>query len=183
VLAVGSLNERKNLDRLLEAWRLARPGLGDVDLVLVGGEGDAFRKVHFDHLPENVRFTGRVGDRDLTALYSSAAAYVTPSLYEGFGLTPLEAMACGAPVVASNTGALPEVVGEAGILVDPFQVEEIAGAILRVVEDSALRTALVQRGFERARGYPWERTAEEIWTSVSETDPYKELRLSSAYDR
>jgi glycosyltransferase involved in cell wall biosynthesis len=183
VLAVGSLNQRKNLGRLLEAWKLAGPGLEDADLVLVGGEGEAFRKVHFDPLPRNVRFTGRVGDSDLAALYSAAAVYVMPSLYEGFGLTLLEAMACGVPVVAANAGALPEVVEEAGILIDPFQVEEIAGAILKVVEDSALRAALVQRGFERARGYTWERTAENIWTSIIEVDPYKELRLSSAYDR
>lgn len=183
VLAVGSLNERKNLLRLIRAWKRMGRSFRDADLVVVGEEGHAFRKVHFDLLPENVRFIGRVDDRDLAALYSSALAYVMPSLYEGFGLTLLEAMACGVPVIASNTTALPEVIGDAGILIDPHNVDEIGQAILTIIEDSALREDLIRRGFERVKQYPWEKTAESIWTSISQIYPYMELNMFSAYER
>jgi glycosyltransferase involved in cell wall biosynthesis len=183
VLAVGSLNKRKNLLRLVEAWGLMGPSLRDADLVVVGDEGSAFRKVHFNLLADNVRFIGRVEDQDLAALYSSALVYVMPSLYEGFGLTLLEAMACGAPVIASNTTALPEVVGDAGILIDPHNVEEIGLAISRIVEDSALREDLILKGLERVKEYTWDRTAESIWTSILQAHPYKELNMFSAYDR
>jgi len=101
-------------------------------------------------------------------LYSGALAFVYPSLYEGFGLPPLEAMACGTPVLTSNVTSLPEVVGDAGLLVDPYNVEAIAHGIRRLVEDSALREELKRKGLERAKQFTWERTAELTWAVLEE---------------
>jgi glycosyltransferase involved in cell wall biosynthesis len=112
--------------------------------------------------------TGRVADELLPTLYSGALAFVYPSLYEGFGLPPLEAMACGTPVLTSNVTSLPEVVGDAGLLVDPYNVEAIAHGIRRLVEDSALREELKRKGLERAKQFTWERTAELTWAVLEE---------------
>jgi glycosyltransferase involved in cell wall biosynthesis len=112
-------------------------------------------------LQEQVTFTGYVPDEDLPALYNAAELFVFPSLYEGFGLPVLEAMACGAPVVTSNTSSLPEVAGDAAILVDPYDVNAIAQAMRQVLEDPALAEALRQKGLERAKLFTWEKTARQ----------------------
>ena len=106
-------------------------------------------------------FTGYIPDEDLPAIYSGADLFVFPSLYEGFGLPPLEAMACGTPVVCSNAASLPEVVGDAAIMVDPYDVEGLAQAMRRVLADRDLQEDLRQRGLERAKLFSWEKTARE----------------------
>ena len=132
VLSVGSLQPRKNLPRLLEAWRRLPVVDWDLSLVLVGATGQTFRSVQLAGDAPNVEFAGYVSDQDLAAVYTGAAMFVFPSLYEGFGLPVLEAMACGTPVVCSSATALPEVVGDAGILVDPYDPDSIADGIRRM---------------------------------------------------
>jgi glycosyltransferase involved in cell wall biosynthesis len=110
-----------------------------------------------------------VDDVDLPALYSGALAFVFPSLCEGFGLPPLEAMACGTPVVVSNTSSLPEICGDAAVLVEPLDVDSIADGIRRLVESSTLRDELRRRGMEHVRQFTWERTAEATWHVFEQT--------------
>ncbi|MBC7260731.1 MAG: glycosyltransferase family 4 protein, partial [Chloroflexi bacterium] len=165
ILFVGSVEERKNLRRLLQACaRLWREG--EVrPLVVVGPHKWKYRRilqtVEELGISEHVIFTGYVPDEALPALYSGADLFVFPSLYEGFGLPPLEAIACGTPVVCSNTSSLPEVVGDAALMVDPYDVEALAEAMHRVLSDTALREELRQKGLARAKMFTWERAARE----------------------
>ena len=163
ILMVASLQPRKNLARLLQAWELAQKALDGTELVLAGGGGRQFTGTGIDRLPDRVRLTGYVDDADLPALYSGALAFVYPSICEGFGLPPLEAMACGAAVVASNSSSLPEVVGDNAVLVDPCNVDAIADGIRRVVTDDGLRESLGRRGPAHARQFTWQRTVEATW--------------------
>ena len=162
-LVVGSLEPRKNLDRLFQAWKLSRAAKNGYHLIVVGAGGRMFRNPDYDPLPENVLLAGMLGDQELVSLYAGARAFILPSLYEGFGLTVLEAMACGAPVVASNTGAIPETAGEAAIYFNPLETEDIAQAIDQVTGDSELINLLRKKGFERVKDYTWSRTANQIW--------------------
>jgi len=109
-----------------------------------------------------VRFLGFVPDATLAVLYRLAAVFVFPSLYEGFGLPPLEAMACGTPVLTSRISSLPEVVGDGALLIDPYSEEEIAGGIARILDDEDLRRRLVERGLERAASFSWQRSVRQI---------------------
>ncbi|HXF96316.1 MAG TPA: glycosyltransferase family 1 protein [Gemmatimonadales bacterium] len=167
VLTVGSREPRKNLPRLLEALRLlrSRAGMDDVTLVHAGPEGwladDLPAMVRRLGLTDAVRFLGYVSREDLVVLYGMARLLAYPSLYEGFGLPVVEAMACGCPVLTSNVSALPEVTGDAGWLVDPGSVEEIAEGIAALWSDAELRRTLAARGRARARCFSWERTARE----------------------
>jgi len=164
ILCVGSLEPRKNLRRLIEAWARVQPLLGaDVELVIAGARGSSrvFDSVRLDPLPPQVHFTGYVSDEQLPALYCGALALVYPSLYEGFGLPPLEAMACGTPVVTSNGTSLAEVAADVAVMVDPEDVDSIADGIRRVASSSALREELRRRGLERASRNTWERTAQQ----------------------
>lgn len=158
----------KNLPRLLQGF--ARSGLqNDVRLVLTGApEAVLSQQITALRLQDRVVYAGQLSDADLVAYYRGALALVCPSLHEGSGLPPLEAMACGTPVVASNRTALPEVVGDAAVLVDPYNVEAIARGIQRVVEDSALRQALYHQGLARARQFTWEQTAAQVWQVLQE---------------
>jgi glycosyltransferase involved in cell wall biosynthesis len=167
-LFVGNLEPRKNLPRLIEAFGLLRRhGLAPADLpqlVLAGTRGwlssGIFRAAAGQGLEApDIVFTGYVPPADLPALYAGAACFVFPSLYEGFGLPVLEAMACGTPVVASTASSLPEVAGDAALLVDPHDVEGLAGALRRLWGDAELRADLRERGLQRATLYSWERTA------------------------
>ncbi len=165
-LSVGTLEPRKNLDLLVDAYLAARDlGKFETPLVIVGALGwkmDPFMKRVTDpQISNHVRILGFVPDRDLAALYRGAFAFAYLSLYEGFGFPPLEAMACGAPVIASNTSSLPEVVGDAGILVNPTSVKEIVEALLAVLENQDLREKLRQQGLRRAREFTWNRTAHQ----------------------
>jgi len=166
LLYVGTFENRKNLPRVLEAFsRVENEYPKSVQLVLVGssrlrGE-EAREKLRTVALGENVRAVGYVSRTDLPFLYSGALAFLFPTLYEGFGLPVLEAMACGAAVITSNVTSLPEIAGDAALLVDPFDVDSIAQAILQLLEDPELRTEYVRRGFRRAGEFSWERSARE----------------------
>lgn len=162
-LYVGTIEPRKNLERLLTAWssmvREETP-----DLVIAGRRGwktDAFERAVVQS-PSRARIhtPGYVEQKDLPAVLSAATAFVWPSLVEGFGLPPLEAMACGAPVLTSNTSSLPETAGDAAILVCPTDTEAIAEALCRLSEDEALRLSLRAKGLARAAQFTWARTAE-----------------------
>jgi glycosyltransferase involved in cell wall biosynthesis len=167
ILYTGNIKPHKNVDRLIEAYSiLRRRGIGDVKLLVIGDEISKYpnlrRLVHRHQLHSHVRFFGFVPDATLAALYRLASVFVFPSLYEGFGLPPLEAMAAGTPVVTSNVSSLPEVVGDAALLIDPMDPGAIADAIARVLTDSTLRAALVQRGFDRIKAFSWERSVDRI---------------------
>lgn len=164
ILAVGNLQPRKNLGRLIEAFAaLRRDGRIAHRLALVGKglwkESEVFGTIREHGLQEEVIATGYIPDADLPAIYSGADAFVYPSLYEGFGLPPVEAMACGAPVITSNTSALPEVVGDAAITVTPTDTGAIAAALERVLGDEGLRRELRARGYERVARFTWRETA------------------------
>jgi glycosyltransferase involved in cell wall biosynthesis len=185
VLHVGTIQPRKNLERLLEAFarllvlssRLGRvaegvlkPRCTETDgkpqLVLAGKRGwlydRIFRRVEEMGLGDRVLFTGYVPQEDLPALMSGARMLAMPSLYEGFGLPVVEAMACGTPVVCSNASSLPEVAGDVALLVDPLNVEAWAEAMGRLLEDQALRAELIARGLQRARHFSWGRCARQV---------------------
>jgi glycosyltransferase involved in cell wall biosynthesis len=164
LLCVGSLEPRKNLGRLLEAWARVLPLMPDeMTLVVAGARGNkkVFGDCRIDTLPPRVHFTGYVSDEHLPSLYSGAVALIYPSLYEGFGLPPLESMACGVPVVTSNGSSLPEVVGEEAVLVDPKDVDSIAGGILRVTSQQSDPRAWRERVRRQAGKFSWDGSAQK----------------------
>ncbi len=167
LLYVGTLQPRKNLARMVEAFErlCSRPQMADVQLVLAGKQGwlyDAlFAQVSRAGLGDRVVFPGYIPDKDLPALLSAATAFVFPSLYEGFGLPVLEAGGCGVPVITSNTSSLPEVAGDAALLVDPHDVDAIAEAMYRIVTDRELAAELARRGHENVKRFSWEKCASE----------------------
>lgn len=167
ILFVGTFEPRKNIPGLLDAYHLLRADLPDAPpLVMVGRRGwlyeDIFARVEALHLADHILWLENAPQSDLPALYNGAAALALPSHYEGFGLTALEAMACGTPPVASNRSSVPEVVGNAGLLVDPDSPGEISAALRQVLSDSALRERLRAAGLERAAGFTWQKTAEVV---------------------
>ncbi len=160
VLAAGTLEPRKNLERLLAAWDALEPGVRDAhDLVLVGPTGWEADAILARASSAGVRVAGFVSDEELAALYAGCAVFCYPSLYEGFGLPVLEAMCAGAPVVTSNISSLPEVAGGAALLVDPLSSEAIARGLASLLTDAAERTRLAAAGRARAAQFSWERTA------------------------
>ena len=166
ILALGNLQPRKNLRRLVAAYALLRHQYGiRQQLVLAGRplwrEGAIYRAIERHGLVGDVVTTGYIAEADLPALYSAADIFVYPSLYEGFGLPPLEAMACGTPVIAGATSSLPEVVGEAALLVKPTDVAALAAAIARLLLDDELRRHLGAAGRARAARFSWETTARQ----------------------
>ena len=168
ILTVGSIQPRKNLHRLLSAYSLlrrTRPEVKLPKLLLVGKcawlYDETLRAIKELEVSDLVVLTGYVPEADLPALYSGARCFVYPSYFEGFGLPPLEAMQCGTPVIVGNRTSLPEVVGDAALLVDPFSVESIAAAIENLIRDSDLCTTLRVKGLERARLFDWRETARQ----------------------
>ena len=165
ILFVGTLQPRKNLIRLMEAFSNIQYPISNIQLVIAGKKGwlyrEIFRRVKELGLEGSALFPGYIAAGDLPALLSGAHLFVFPSLYEGFGLPVLEALACGTPVVCSNVSSLPEVAGDAAVLVDPLDVEGLAAALERVLSDEALQARLIERGFERVRKFSWERCARE----------------------
>ncbi|MDQ3916917.1 MAG: glycosyltransferase family 4 protein [Acidobacteriota bacterium] len=166
VLAVGSIQPRKNLARLVRAYALLRRERGRSNLpqlVLVGKRawlyGETLRAIEEEGAGDSVILTGYVSEADLPALYTGALCFAYPSYFEGFGLPPLEAMSCGAPVLAGARTSLPEVVGDAGLLADPFDEGALARALARLIDDDALRAELRARGLRRARSFDWRDTA------------------------
>jgi len=163
LFSLGRLNRRKNLARLLMAYRALRAdGIRDVPLVVAGkpdyGARDLRAAAGFEAF-EGIHWVGLIPDDDLPAFYAGARCFVYPSLFEGFGLPLLEAMASECPVISSDRAALPELVGDAGLLVDPERVEAIAEAMRRVLTDASLRTELRERGLRRSRQFTWQETA------------------------
>jgi glycosyltransferase involved in cell wall biosynthesis len=163
VLYAGNIKPHKNLVRLIEAFdELRHTGFEDLKLLIIGDEISRLpalrRAVHKYKLHKHVRFLGFVPDDTLAILYRLAAVFVFPSLYEGFGLPPLEAMACGTPVVTSNVSSLPEITGDAAVLVDPYEVSSIVEGVRRVLTDPALAADLRRKGVIRAREFSWERS-------------------------
>jgi glycosyltransferase involved in cell wall biosynthesis len=176
VFYAGNVKPHKNLERLIDAFHLVRQrGLDRLKLVLIGDEISKYaslrRAVHHYQLHKYVRFLGYLPEETLAVMYRLAGVFVFPSLYEGFGLPPLEAMASGTPVVTSNVSSLPEVAGDAAVLVDPYDPEAIAGGIYRVLTDEHLRRSLRTRGLARAHQFSWEASARrvrEIYGEVAE---------------
>ena len=165
ILYVGSLKPLKNIPTLIKAYyKLRKQGL-EYKLVITGKKRwkyrEIFKLINKLNLQKDVIFTGYVPREDLPALYNAADLFVSPSLYEGFGLPPLEAMACGTPVITSNTSSLPEVVGDAGIMVDPYDVDGLAKAMYEVLTNDGLREELRKRGLKRAKLFNWKKCAEE----------------------
>ncbi|HLG53754.1 MAG TPA: glycosyltransferase family 1 protein [Vicinamibacterales bacterium] len=163
VLYVGNIKPHKNLVRLIEAFaELRRGDLEDLKLLIIGDEISKLpalrRAVHRHKLHKHVRFLGYLPDDQLAVLYRLASVFVFPSLYEGFGLPPLEAMASGTPVVTSNVSSLPEVVGDAAVLVDPYDVDSIVDGLRQVLTDPARAAEMRRRGLDRAREFSWERS-------------------------
>ena len=180
LLYVGTEQPRKNLDGLLGAFSKLKSqgGFKDLKLVKVGGPGvPEFRKatlraVERLGLSEDVVFTGYVAEEELPAYYSGAECFILPSFYEGFGFPPLEAMACGCPAIVSNVASLPEVVGDAALLVDPNDTDNLVGALRLILTDGGLRQQLVSRGLERASQFTWEKAAREtlgVYATVTQS--------------
>lgn len=164
ILTVGTLEPRKNLGRAIAAYQaLPETVRREIPLVIAGQQGwlNAALEETLARFkgPGTIRILGFVEDQHLNALYSGAQVFLYPSIYEGFGLPPLEAMASGTPVVAGNQSSLPEVIGDAGLLVDPFSVDGIADGLLQLIENQTLRTQLREQGLRRAGLFTWERTA------------------------
>lgn len=164
LLYVGTIEPRKNLIRLLKAYSLLKREQGIVhQLVLGGGRGWESEEIYrtAEGL-DGVILTGYLSSEEKNSLYQNAAAFVSPSLYEGFGIPPLEAMELGCPVVCSNAASLPEVVGEAARLVDPLDEADIARGIWDVLSDSGYASRLVERGYEQAKKFTWETSAKKL---------------------
>lgn len=162
ILAVGAISPRKNIEGLFQAWAMVAPTLHDVELVVVGQAGLSFSRHSLSEVPSRTTLLGRVSDADLVALYNAAIAFIYPSLYEGFGLPPLEAMACGCPVVCSDNTSLPEAVGDAALLVDPFDTQSIADGLAQIIGDSMMRESLRDKGWKRASLFHWDKTTAGI---------------------
>jgi len=180
VLAVGTIQPRKNYVRLIQAfaqvmgqwWQIGPEWLGDVNLVISGGTGWLFDAIFAEvtrlGLQARVKFTGFVDDADLPALYSAAAVFAYVPRYEGFGLPVLEAMACGVPVIGSNVSSIPEVVGDAGLLVDPLDVDAIAAGLIGLLKDASARDAYRRAGLQRAAQFTWESAARQLLSIYAE---------------
>ena len=165
ILSVGTLQPRKNYEMLIRAFRPVVESF-DHQLVIVGGLGWMYeqiqREVERQGLGQDVKLIGSVDDRDLPVLYSQASLFVFPSLYEGFGLPILEAMACGVPVISSDASSLPEVAGDAGLLVAPKDQELWTESIIQLLNDSTRRTKMVAAGYLQARKFSWSKAAEQV---------------------
>lgn len=166
IFTIGTLQPRKNLSRLIDAYSRSTLPSRNIRLAIAGKKGwlydDLFRQVEQIELSDRVLFLGYVPDEDKAALLSGACAFVFPSLYEGFGFPVIEAMACGVPVVCSNTSSLPEVAGHAALLIDPLDVDAIAAALNRIVSESDLRQTLIERGYTQARRFTWKACARAV---------------------
>lgn len=167
ILFVGSIQPRKNLEGLMRAWHPVKDKFKDTWLVVVGAAGSVFRSVKF-FAEERIRFLNYVSENELPALYANAELFVLPSFDEGFGLPALEAMACGTPVIVSNGGALPEVVGDAGLIFSLDKPDTLAESMEKCLSDENLRMLLIEKGLARAKRFSWQNTADLIWKTLNE---------------
>ena len=167
LLYIGTLQPRKNIGRIVSAFRQIADEFPHVSLVLAGGKGWLFDQIAAEiahlKLQNRIILPGYIPEVDKAALLSGATAFVFPSLYEGFGLPALEAMACGTPVLTSNTSSMPEVAGNAAVFVSPTDTGEISQGMRKLLTDSNLRTTLIQRGFRQAKKFSWDVTGRRIW--------------------
>jgi glycosyltransferase involved in cell wall biosynthesis len=162
ILFVGSLEPRKNLKMLLKTWQ--KGGFDGATLAVAGATGPLFQKYDLDSIPKGVRLLGRVKDDLLPALYSGATGFVYGSIYEGFGLPPLEALACGCPIAVSDIPPHREVCGETAIYFDPFSPEDLSSRLENLLRlDRSERASLAEQGIRRAALYRWETAAAETW--------------------
>ena len=169
ILSVATFDPRKNLHMLIRSFAqlIASEKIKDLSLVLTGRLGWNYRKIfqEIENTPLEIRnkiiMTGYVADADLSPLYTGALAFVYPSIYEGFGLPPLEAMQCGVPVITSNTSSLPEVVGDAGIMIEPDDVVGLSGAIYKIYRSESFREKMAGRSRERAKLFLWEKCVDQ----------------------
>lgn len=168
ILFVGSLEPRKNLKALLQAWNQIQQDFEDTWLVVAGAQGNVHRSIDLSSDVQRVLFLGYVEEEALPGLYANAVLFVFPSLDEGFGLPALEAMACGTPVLASNGGALPEIVGSSGLVFDLSDPAALAASMRRCLQESELRFALKEQGLAHAREYSWQKSADLIWNTLNE---------------
>lgn len=171
ILALGSIEPRKNLARLLGAWGQVHGSIPpDIWLVVAGGTGNSaiFKSAQTNTLPPRVHLTGHVDDEILPGLIAGAVGLAYPSLYEGFGLPALEAMASGVPVLVGNCDALREVVGNAAIFVDPYRKETISEGLMQMAEDEALTLRLRNEGILRARQFSWDLAAHTTWNVLQQ---------------
>jgi len=175
LLYLGTLQPRKNLIRLIEAFQAACQSTQNrtLKLVIAGKKGwlfdEIFNRTKELNLAGQVVFPGYVDEADKAGLLSGAMAYVFPSLYEGFGLPVLEAMACGAPVLTSHNSSLPEVAGEAALLVDPHRVDAIAAGLEQLITDASRRQELARKGYQQIRNFSWAQSAAQVWQIIQKT--------------
>ncbi|HEX3046279.1 MAG TPA: glycosyltransferase family 1 protein, partial [Bacillota bacterium] len=167
ILYIGGLNPRKNVAELIYAYsKIHRELLGRQKLLIIGPEGKhrecLQRLTESLSLTDSVLFPGFIKSEDLPLFYNSADLFVYPSLYEGFGLPPIEAMACGTPVVCSNVSSLPEIVGDAALQVNPYDTLALAEAMIKVLSNSTLRQSLIQKGLKRSKLYNWDQIARQM---------------------
>jgi glycosyltransferase involved in cell wall biosynthesis len=168
---IGTLHPRKNIYRLMQAFEAFKQEVpNDLKLLLVGWEMYRTDELHQLHATlackEDIIFTGRVKNAEIHGLISASMCMTFVPYFEGFGIPPIEAMSCRVPVIASNITSIPEVVGDAGIQVDPYSVEEIKNAMVRIYTDKELRETLIKRGAERIKLFTWERTSQLYWQSI-----------------
>lgn len=175
VLGVGTLEPRKNFSTLIKSFVLVKRKFPDYKLVIVGKPGwryqELAREVKKYDLINEVIFTGYMKDLDLHHVYQAAAVFVFPSLYEGFGIPPLEAMASGCPVIASNIASLPEVIADAGLLIEPTNSVKIADAIVSLIETPELRHTLLEKGYHRSKRFTWPESAKIVLTALGANHP------------
>jgi len=176
ILYFGTIEPRKNLILLIKAfealkeksiWKGFEGGVfSDLKLVIAGAKGwlykDIFKEVENSKYKKDIIFTGFVDDKDKPHLYNLANLFVYPSFFEGFGFPPLEAMACGVPTIVSNASSLPEIVSDGAVMIDPYNVDELAFAIRKVLEDKDLRENLIKKGLKQAKKFSWDKTAQEV---------------------
>lgn len=191
ILSVGTLEPRKNHLGLIKAFsEVVRQKQSNTLLAIAGGRGwmyeETLQAVKDLNLEERVRFLGRVSELELISLYSLADIFAFPSFFEGFGIPPLEAMACGTPVITSNTSSLPEAAGDAALLVDPHSISELADALLRLLEDDALCETLRQKGYQQVQRFSWANSAakmlnvyQQLFSGVSASSDKIKLEISS----
>jgi len=167
ILFVSTIEPRKGIDKLLDAFLIVKKEIPKAQLIIVGKVGwkakHIFEKIHkFVDLKIGVDYLGYISDEDLMKLYSEVDVLVYPSVYEGFGVPPLEAMACGCPVAVSNVSSIPEVVGDAGVYFNPLDVNDIAGTLIRILKDDELKIEMSKRGIERAKMFNWDKCLDEF---------------------
>jgi len=181
ILFLGTVEPRKNIEGLISAYNMFRDkaevrhrapdaGLHGYKLIIAGGKGwkseGVYKKWKESKYKDDIKFLGYVDKKDKVYLYNLASLFVYPSFYEGFGFPPLEAMACGTPVITGFSSSLPEIVGNAGLMVDPYNIADMTSAMERILSDEELKNYLTQKGLERAKMFDWKKTARELMAAV-----------------